>query len=252
MEHRREHRIRNRASKRSESIIGGVLLLGIGGLLLARQVGVILPPWLFTWPMIPIIVGLFVGAKTGFRDFGWLVLVGVGVFFLVDRMEGISMKQYLFPGVIIIAGLAVLLNGFFRRVKNNPQDIAASHDDPAQPTLRHASSDDVIEVISVFGSTKRLVLSKTFRGGEIISVFGSAEINLTNADFTGRLVLECVQIFGGTKLIVPPHWVVQTKTAAILGGIEDKRSFPTTTADPEKVLVLEGVTILGGVTITSY
>ena len=114
-----------------------------------------------------------------------------------------------------------------------------------------ATSDDIMEVISVFGSAKRVVLAKNFKGGEVISVFGSSEINLSNADFTGKLVLEVVQVFGGTKLIIPPHWEVQSKTAAVFGGIEDKRSAQSAT-NPEKVLILEGVTFFGGVTIASY
>ena len=65
------------------------------------------------------------------------------------------------------------------------------------------------------------------------------------------LVLEVVQIFGSTKLIIPPHWEVQSKTATVFGGIEDKRSAPAT-GNPEKVLVFEGVTFFGGVTIASY
>ena len=117
----RGNRFKNRISKRRENITGGLLLLGIGGLLLARQVGADLPSWLFTWPMILIIVGLFVGAKTQFRDFGWLILIGIGVFFLVDKMQDIPIREFLLPIGIITVGLVILLSGVFKKSRNDEE-----------------------------------------------------------------------------------------------------------------------------------
>lgn len=249
----KEREFSSRRSKSKESIAGGLILLSIGSLLLARQVGADLPSWLFTWPMILVVVGVFVGIKTRFRDFGWLIIVAIGVFFLIDKMQvDISIRQFFLPVVILGAGALVLMSGLFGRSRSVTHEASI---DPADrkplDITPGAFKEDVMEVVSVFGSTVRVVLSKNFKGGEVITVFGSSEINLSNADFTGKLVLEVVQVFGGTKLIIPPHWEVQTQTAAVFGGIEDKRSMQRT-GDPEKVLVLEGVTFFGGVTITSY
>ncbi|HET9278128.1 MAG TPA: LiaF domain-containing protein [Flavitalea sp.] len=247
-----EQRFRKRLSKRRENFIGGIILLVIGSILLARQVGVELPPWLFTWPMILIIVGIFVGIKTKFRDLGWVFLVGGGVFFLLDKIQHMAWRQYTLPIIVLGAGLLVLFGAFFTRSKvgQDGSALTTSGDTPVE-NIPHGTTEEVMEVVSIFGSTKRVVLSKAFKGGEIISVFGSSEINLTNADFSGKLVLEIVQIFGGTKLIIPPHWEVHSKTATVFGGIEDKRSIPVST-NSEKILVLEGTTFFGGVTIASY
>ena len=249
----KEQRFRNRLSKRRENIAGGILLLGIGCILLARQIGgVDLPGWLFTWPSILIIVGFFVGVKTNFKDFGWLILVGVGAFFLTAKMHNVSFREFIWPILVIGAGLIFLLRGFFRKPRNiTDEDSIQGQDDISLHNTLGATAENVMEVVSIFGSTKRVVLSKNFKGGEIISIFGSAEINLTNADFTGTLVLEVVQIFGGTKLIIPPHWEVQSQTATIFGGIEDKRSIQGP-GNPPKILVIDGATIFGGVTISSY
>ena len=249
----RKQRFRKRISKRRENFVGGIILVIIGAILFARQSGVEFPSWLFTWPMILIIVGIFVGIKTSFRDFGWVFLIGGGVFFLLDRMEAFPMREYLLPIVVVSAGLLVLFGAFFARSRaSQAEDSAATiADGTSVPHVRHGTTEEVMEVVSIFGSTKRVVLSKSFKGGEIISVFGSSEINLTNADFEGKLVLEIVQVFGGTKLIIPPHWEVHAKTATVFGGIEDKRSIPVG-SNPEKVLVLEGTTFFGGVIIASY
>lgn len=251
-----EQRFNNKISKRREHIGGGLVLLIIGGILLARQVGADLPEWLFTWPMILIVVGLFVGIKTRFRDFGWLLLIGVGAFFLLDKMHlDVSVRQFMWPVFFIGAGLLILMSGLFRKPATNIVDETTNTADEQPqnifPLIPGATKEDIMEVICVFGSTSRVILSKDFKGGEVISVFASSEINLTNADFTGKLTLEVIQVFGGTKLIIPPHWEVQSQTAVVFGGIEDKRSTQRT-GDPEKVLVIEGVTFFGGVTISSY
>src|SRR5687767_9962010 len=102
-----EQRFRRRVSKRRESFIGGMILLVVGAVLFARQAGVEFPSWLFTWPMILIIVGIFVGIKTNFRDFGWVFLVGGGTFFLLDKMEAFPAREYILPIVVIAAGLLV-------------------------------------------------------------------------------------------------------------------------------------------------
>ncbi|MBM3416907.1 MAG: hypothetical protein FJY20_10820 [Bacteroidetes bacterium] len=52
------------------------------------------------------------------------------------------------------------------------------------------------------------MLSKDFKGGDIVNIFGGTEFNLSQADIKGRVTLEVTTIFGGTKLIVPSHWEV--------------------------------------------
>jgi hypothetical protein len=71
------------------------------------------------------------------------------------------------------------------------------------------------------------------------------------ADFEGRVVLEVTQILGGTKLIIPAHWEVQPEMLAVMGGIEDKRQVHNGIAS-DKVLILKGTSVLGGIEIKSY
>jgi hypothetical protein len=58
-------------------------------------------------------------------------------------------------------------------------------------------------------------------------------------------------VFGGTKLIVPPHWDVKTELVTIFGGIEDKRHIASK-IDSSKVLIIQGTTVFGGIEINSY
>jgi hypothetical protein len=96
-------------------VLGGAVIIIVGVLLLAYKAGADLPEWLFTWPMIIVAAGIFVGAKHGFRDWGWLFPVGVGIIFLLhESFEGYSWHN-LWPIIIIIAGVTMILNAGNRR-----------------------------------------------------------------------------------------------------------------------------------------
>src|SRR5690606_26322804 len=113
------------------------------------------------------------------------------------------------------------------------------------------NATDYIDAVSVFGGIKKHIISKNFRGGEIVNIMGGADINLMQADIQGPVVLEVVQIFGGTKIIVPAHWKVHPEMAAIFGGVEDQRFTYTAVPDDTRVLYIKGTSIFGGITIKS-
>jgi predicted membrane protein len=251
-----ERRNRRAARKNgSGSVLAGIILLIVGGALLMRQFDPGLPEWLFRWPMIVIVAGVFVGAANRFRDFGWLIICAVGFFFLADEIwPDFEVSDFIWPAVIIIVGLALVFRqSFFKTYwKKNDGDwtfsggIGEKEYKPAKP-----SKEDMLDVAAVFGAVKKNLYSKTFKGGEIVSVFGGVEIDLTQADFEGKVKIESVQIFGGATLIVPPTWQVRSEAVAIFGGIEDKRKQIVTTT-PERILILEGFVMFGGIEIKSY
>jgi predicted membrane protein len=115
-----------------------------------------------------------------------------------------------------------------------------------------ADKRDFLDVTAVFGGVKKNVLSKNFQGGDITSIMGGCEIDLTQADFTGRITIDATNIFGGTKLIVPPTWDVQSEVSAIFGGVDDKRQLSGIPMDPNKVLILDGTCMFGGIEIRSF
>jgi len=114
------------------------------------------------------------------------------------------------------------------------------------------STDNVLDIAAVFGSVKKTVMSKQFRGGEVVAVFGGAHVNLLHADMEGPVVIEVVNIFGGTTLLVPNNWEIKSEAVAIFGGVEDKRSIPHIPQVPDKTLILQGFSMFGGLEIKSY
>ncbi len=239
----------------------GFFLLIVGGLFLARESGVLFPRWLFTWPMILVGFGLLSGIRHGFRGIGWLLPIVVGGIFLIDKVSPeLRIRPYLWPAILIVIGLFFLLRpkrnfwggddegGRLRQGDGPVTDLPA---DPLgwQQTTNERS--EVIDATAVFGGIKKNVLSKNLRGGDITTFMGGAEINLLQADCQGPVMIDCFNMFGGTKLIVPPDWEVQSSLMTIFGGLEDKRP-PATQVNPNKVLYLDGTCIFGGVEIKSF
>lgn len=273
----------------SGKVAGGLALVAIGVLLLTAKMGIILfPSWVFSWPMLLIAIGLFLGFRHSFQKPGWLVLVIIGGVFLLDNhfFYEFSVKRYFWPILIIGLGLWLML----RPKKRNPWDdqvgtganprpdeTTGYYTDPATEAYAGGYTDytgaeaytanpytgatgepmpssveDYVDSTAIFGGIKKNIITKNFKGGEVVSVFGGTELNLMQADMQHPVVLEATQIFGGTTLIVPSHWQIKSEMVAILGGIDDKRPALPQGYDPNKVLILKGTTLFGGLNIKSY
>ena len=111
---------------------------------------------------------------------------------------------------------------------------------------------EFIEINSVFGGVKKIILSKNFKGGEINAFMGGAEINLLQADIKQNVHLEINNVFGGTKLILPSNWDVKNEITAVFGGVEDKRSINLPMPDPNKTIIITGSCVFGGIEIKNF
>ncbi len=256
---------------RNGKVFVGLLLLAIGGVYLLRDLDILFfPYWLFRWPMILILAGLYTGAKHNFRNNAWLFLTAIGIIFLLEPFVYIPV----WPMILIVAGVFVIFRRNHRTARNitwdartdrpqadpfnpdatvDPLDAAYTKDTGTNFSNASNLGPDFVDCTSFFGSVKRIVLSKTFKGGDIVNVFGGTEIDLSQADINGRVVIDITQLFGGIKLIVPPHWVVVSEAAAIFSGVDDKRRvFGAVQQNPDKVLVLKGTSIMAGIDIRTY
>lgn len=233
-------------------------MLVVGGLLLAKAGGVLFPNWFFTWPMLLIAFGFFSGIRHGFRSVGWLIPIVIGALFLADNLSpDLRLKPYIWPIAIMVIGLLFLFrprrkHGHFAEEGNRDFEPASTDAPHGKAEWQPAFNDgsDMIDSTAIFGGVKKNILSKNFKGGDITTFMGGAEINLLQADFNGKVMLDCFNMFGGTKLIVPADWQIQSGLVTIFGGIEDKRQ--PTQANPDKVLYLDGTCIFGGIEIKSY
>ena len=230
----------------------GLFLLIIGGVALLKATLFNFPEWIFTWQMLLIGLGFFLGVRHNFRGGSWFILILIGSAFLAkDFFPEVMLRQYLWPAVLIILGLFFILRPRRRHWKDYVDDKTESKINEVH-NQSTASSEDFIDSTSIFGGIKKNILSKNFKGGDTTNIMGGSEIDLSQADINGTATIDLTQIFGGTKLIVPSNWLVKPQMAAIFGGVEDKRSVQNAVLDPNKILILDGTSIFGGIEIRSY
>lgn len=249
-----------------------IILVGLAAIVRLYVTGL---DWLFSWQMLLIALGVFTGLKSRCRGGAWIILIGVGTYFLLEHyfVLDANLKKIFWPVALIIFGAFIIFRpkrprpmfpgqwqDNFWEAPKAPEPVSAPGPTPAEPVSSSTapagtdwSHEETLDVVAVFGAVRRNVYSKNFKGGEIVSVFGGAEINLSQASFQEKqIVIESVQIFGGAKMIIPADWVIHNEAVAVFGGIEDKRPQPTSITAPEKMLVLKGFVMFGGIEIKSY
>jgi predicted membrane protein len=240
---------------------------------------------LFSWPAILLMVGLITGARHNFKNTGSIIMIVIGAIFLVDDIfPAVDISHFFFPLMLMGIGFWIIFgrkkkleSRRFRRqwadqntaAYSTEWDARVNPENPGEPAadfttaeeattgsfgsnFRNVSGDDFIDTTSIFGSVNKTILSKDFKGGEIVNVFGGTELNFTQADISGRVYIDVTQLFGGIKLIVPPHWQVTSDIAAVFAGIDDKRRPGTVAQSPDKILILKGTSIFAGIEIRSY
>jgi predicted membrane protein len=240
-------------------IAGGIIIVAIGVALLLRNMGLPLPHWLFTWPMILIMVGIYSGFKHNFQSNSWLIVTGIGVFFLIKRyIPFLHLEPLFWPLIIIAIGVVYILNPS-KNWTNTEKKIEDKETDTTTPNTwqgfgnnQSADINDEFKVTSIFSGVKRSIITKNFKRGQVTSIFGGAEINMSQADMQQPSMLKLDVAFGGVEIIVPSNWVVQNDIQGIFHGVEDKRYNNVGTIDPNKVLVLKGSCAFGGIEIKSY
>src|ERR1700752_1687402 len=96
-------------SHKRGKIFGGLMVVIAGSLFLAKELGVAIPHWVFTWKTFLIALGLLIAVKHNFRQTGWILLILVGGAFLVgDLYPAIAIKPLIWPIVIILFGLFLI------------------------------------------------------------------------------------------------------------------------------------------------
>jgi Cell wall-active antibiotics response 4TMS YvqF len=262
----------------------GLFLLLVGGVLLLDQLGFPLPDYLFNWHVLLIAIGLFLGLRHNFRGGAWLIMIAIGAVYMIqDYYPTIELHRFIWPGVLILVGLLFILrprrhfrdqwhhewkdewkqkwrDDWERKRRDRGSDPQFNRDNQPNTGSQSATgtsnnqsytSEDFIDATSIFGGVHKKMVSKNFKGGDIVTIMGGTEIDLSQADFTGTARLDVTQIMGGTKIIVPAHWEVRTEVSAIFAGFEDKRQQPAI-QNPEKILIIDGTSIFGGIELKNF
>ncbi len=251
-------------ANQSSKVTVGVFIVAVGALLLVDNIWSGLPNWLFRWHTFLIVLGLGIGIKHKFRNSGWFVIMLIGLIFTVNRaIPDLEMKHVLIPVGLVILGLYLIFKPkesyihkakWKKFAKEEPFTPYTEADASADSSTeqKKTSSNDYLDSVNVFGGSHQTIYSKNFKGGEITAVFGGCDVNLTQADFEGEIVIDVTAIFGGAKIIIPPGWDVKSEVTAIFGGLDDKRSIQPIADGKHKLLIIKGIALFGGVDIRNY
>lgn len=269
------------SNNKSSTTVGAIIILfGVFLLMKNLDMGYFLPRWLFGWQMILIIIGLVIGVNSRFQKKSSVILIAIGSIFLLKEWLHFSTGKVLIPILAIIIGVYIINRN------RKPMDIPIPPQDPPKhPTDEFDWDKRVVDVIEVdnnenrytytaqeqntqgqyanssyhaenylkvdaiFGNTKKIVLSKNFLGGTITNVFGSTQVNLLQADLHQPIVIDVFSLFGSTKIIVPPHWTVNSSISSILSETDDRRVIINHAFDDSKKVYITGTSIFGNVTI---
>lgn len=223
-----------------------ILLILAGGLMLLDTfeiVDISLRHYIFNWKTILIAIGLVILGSNKNPVSGY-ILIGLGILFWLPSIfdYDLELSKVFWPLMLIGIGLVIIS----RRGRHHRRDVNFTAPDGT-------ISSDYLDDISIFGGGMKRFSSKNFSGGTITAIFGGSEIDLTTAELAPEgAVVDAFTMFGGTKLIVPGSWQVKSDVVSILGGFNDKRHIKPEVSIDNKLLVIKGFVMFGGVEIKSF
>ena len=216
----------------NRKIAFAIFIILAGALFLVDNLGFIylnIPYYFTRWYTFLLILGLFllfVREKQG----PGITLVIIGGLFMIADLTYVNIFS-LWPLLLIAAGVAIL-------VRRNV--------DRSAPDIRNESPNDVIDEAVIFAGSERVITSPNFRGGKLSTVFGGAEIDLSQATLAeGTNVIDIFTMFGGSTIYVPSDMNVQVKVTSIFGGYSDERNVANH-EDNDRVLIISGTVLFGG------
>jgi hypothetical protein len=124
---------------------------------------------------------------------------------------------------------------------------------PATPTQvvsydEARGSDSADQIVAIFAGASRKHAWRVRKHTSILTVFGGAEIDLTQAIFEARDVeVNVFCLFGGIELTVPPGTEVNNQVMAVLGGSDVGKLAPPDPSAPR--ITVKGFVGFGGVEI---
>lgn len=89
--------------------IAGIVLLGLGVMILLKHSSFFFfPHLLFSWPVILIALGIYIGSKHNFQKSNWIFITAIGVLFLIPNIIPSLHVVVLWPLLLIAFGIRML------------------------------------------------------------------------------------------------------------------------------------------------
>ena len=228
----------------------GLVILAAGVLLLFNRLDMISPQvgdHLFSWQLILIAIG-FVSVVGHKNNMGGWIMMAVGGFFLLTDIIVVpaTFHDIFWPLLIIIIGLVILIKG---RSKSSSFPMPFG----SKGVNEEHSSENAFEDVSIFGGNKKSYHIRNFRSGKVVAIFGGSELDLRECQLSDQgAVIEIFNMFGGTTLIIPKNWRVQSDVIAIFGGFDEHSQQAVADSNDQPTVFVKGMAIFGGGEVKRY
>lgn len=234
-------------SGRRGAVGGAVLILLVGGLLLASRLlkweaGL----WSIAWPSALLVFGVMELLKK-FRFTG-IACTLLGGYYLVKNLGIVQLhaaNELIFPALILIFGLCLLVDAL--RKPKKPRVCFRKNGNGQSTHSGFSQQGERFTCSLSFGEAHRLVELPRLSGGEATCSFGELELDLSGC---GEIVDECtVEVscsFGEMTVLVPRQYRVQCEAVSSFGGIETEG---TADPSPKGTICLTGGVSFGALNI---
>jgi hypothetical protein len=225
------------------------------------------------------------GESSGSRSLLGFLLVFVGVWFLLERLEVMNLggpwpwipsffivfvlwqmgrADFRNPlGPLILVALAALVQ---LAIIGDRYDLKFEAFWPAVIILlglgvmlrgrwwggrRTRPAGEDLDVLAVFGNSEERVAGADFKGGRVTAIIGAVRIDLRDATIGDQpATVDLAVTIGNCSLIVPDHWIVDRHATTVFGGNSDKRWAAPSDPDGPR-LVVTGIVLFGELGIKS-
>ena len=230
----------------AERLVPAMVLIGIGALFLLNNLHIVyfreITAW---WPVILIAFGMvkLVDSPHQGGRVGGGVLVVAGGLFLARNLGYLDIRtRDLWPLVLIGVGVWMLIQ---RTTPDEPPSAEGA------PATGGTYTGDTLKEQAVFSGGKRRIVTPDFRGGKVEAVFGGYDLDFTRAGMVGNsAVLKVDAVFGGVEIRIPPNWNVEMQGTGVFGGFSDETLHPDPAHHPDiKQLIVKGGAVFGGVVV---
>ncbi|MDR5660079.1 DUF5668 domain-containing protein [Serpentinicella sp. ANB-PHB4] len=183
------------------------------------------------WPLVLIFSGAFTVITNPASKVGGLVVLAIGILFQLHNLNILKgfTYAYIWPLALILIGISIM---FSKSKKKN------------------GSTKDVLDSIAIFGGSSIRSVSRNFRGGNAVAIFGGVDIDLRDAQIPNseEAVLDVFTAFGGVEIKVPENWRIVMNGVPVFGGWEDNTK-GYELDDNAPVLVLKCLVAFGGLEV---
>jgi predicted membrane protein len=240
-----------------------LLLIIAGALLFLDNLGVLpIQDIRAYWPIWMILLGvhLFDRMRSVVGSIWAVAFVVSGTLLILGNLQIIHVTgNVVWPVMLIAFGAMMLIHPVhgdewrarFRLAAAERRNRRFSH--RGRGIAPQSFSGNKLNESLVFSSLNRRVETQQFEGGKLEVVFGSIELDLSEASVSSpdrQAELELNAVFGGIEIIIPRTWKVILKSTAVFGGCTDQTVPPRPEPGfPPVTLVITGGAVFGGISI---